>query len=88
MEFLNTYQIKEKTIYVRLGEKIVVVVKHLITNVFKISYIGYKEHKQVDKYIAKAMFQRIILPGAYVNVEQWNVNMMKEPYNICFLAII
>ncbi len=51
----NTYQIKEKTIYVRLGKKIVVIVKHLITNVFKISNIGYKEQKQVDKYIAEAM---------------------------------
>ncbi len=29
-----------------------------------------------------------ILPGAYVNVEQWNASMMKEPYNICFLVII
>jgi hypothetical protein len=40
VEFLNTYQIKEKTIYVRLREKTIVVVKHLITNVFKISNIG------------------------------------------------
>lgn len=49
MEFLNTYQIKEETIYVRLGEKIVVAVKHLISNVFKISNIDWKEQKQVDK---------------------------------------
>jgi hypothetical protein len=34
------------------------------------------------------MFQRITLLGAYVNIEQWSVNKMKEPYYIHLLAFI
>jgi hypothetical protein len=34
------------------------------------------------------MFQRITLLGAYVNIEQWSVNKMKEPYDIHLLAFI
>jgi hypothetical protein len=34
---------KGKTIYAKMGEKIVAVDKHLIANVFKISNKGWKE---------------------------------------------
>jgi hypothetical protein len=30
----------------------------------------------------KAMFQGIILPRAYVNIEQWSVSKMKTPYDM------
>jgi hypothetical protein len=43
VEFLNAYQIKGKTIYARLGEKIMAIDKHLIASVFKISNKGWKE---------------------------------------------
>jgi hypothetical protein len=49
VEFLNIYHIKGETIYVKMGEKNVSIDKHLITNVFKISNKGWKEHKKVDK---------------------------------------
>jgi hypothetical protein len=32
------------------------------------------------------MFQHISLLGTYVNVEQWSVNKMKNPYDILFPA--
>jgi hypothetical protein len=40
----------------------------------QISNKGWKEQKQVDNQTTKAMFQRIALLGAYVNIKQWNVN--------------
>ncbi len=41
-----------------------------------------------DKQIVITMFQGIVLLGAYINIEQWSVNKMKEPYEICLLALI
>jgi hypothetical protein len=37
MDFLNTYQIKGATIYVKMGKKIVAIDKNLTADVFKIS---------------------------------------------------
>jgi hypothetical protein len=34
------------------------------------------------------MFQHIVLLGPYVNVEQWNVGKMKNPYDILFPALV
>jgi hypothetical protein len=68
MEFFNTYQIKGKTIYARMGEKTIAIDKHLIIDVFKISNKGWKEHKQVNKQTIETMFQHIALLGAYVNI--------------------
>jgi hypothetical protein len=41
-----------------------------------------------DKQIVITMLQGIVLLGAYINIEQWSVNKMKEPYEICLLALI
>jgi hypothetical protein len=43
VEFLNIYQIKGKTIYVKMGEKNVAIDKHLNVDVFKISDKGWKK---------------------------------------------
>jgi MOSC domain-containing protein YiiM len=48
VEFFNTYQIKIKTIYAKMGEKIVAIDKHLIVDVLKISNKGWKEQKQAN----------------------------------------
>jgi hypothetical protein len=60
----------------------------LIANVFKISNKSWKEQKQVDKQITKAMFQHIALLRAYLEIEQWNVSKMKPPYDIHFPTLI
>ncbi len=88
MEFFNTYQIKGKIIYAKMGEKTIVINKHLIANIFKISNKGCKTRKHADKQIAEAMFQHIALPKAYVKTKQWNVSEMKPPYDICLFALI
>ncbi len=49
VEFLNIYQIKGKTIYVKMGEKNVAIDKHLNVDVFKISDKGWKKQKQANK---------------------------------------
>ncbi len=43
--------------------------RHVIINVFKISNISWKEKKQANKQIAKAMLQGIALPNAYINAK-------------------
>jgi hypothetical protein len=40
VEFLNIYQIKGETMYVKMGKKIVALNKHLIVDAFKISNKG------------------------------------------------
>jgi hypothetical protein len=45
-----------------MGEKTIVVNKHLIVNVSKISNKGWKKRKQAYKQIVEAMFQHIALP--------------------------
>ncbi len=82
MEFLNTYYIKGETIDARMRKKTTTIDKCLIVNVFKISNKGWKSQKQIDKQITKAMLQCIALLGGYVNTKQWNVSMMKKPYDI------
>ncbi len=82
VEFLNTYQIKGETIDARMRKKTTTIDKCLIVNVFKISNKGWKSQKQIDKQITKAMLQCIALLGGYVNTKQWNVSMMKKPYDI------
>jgi hypothetical protein len=62
VEFFNTYHSRRKTIYAKMGEKTIVVNKHLIVNVSKISNKGWKKRKQAYKQIVEAMFQHIALP--------------------------
>ncbi len=88
VEFFNAQQEKEDTIYARIGEKIVVIDRHVIINVFKNSNTRWKEQKCVDKQIVEAMFQGVVLLIVYINAKQWNVNKMKKPYPICFPALI
>jgi hypothetical protein len=53
-----------------MGEKTIVIDKHLIVNVFKISKKGWKKYKQTNKQIVKAMLQCITLPWEHVSI--WN----------------
>lgn len=46
VEFINIYQIKGKTLYAKMVENIIVIDKHLIIDVFKISNKGWKEKKE------------------------------------------
>jgi hypothetical protein len=88
VDFFNIYQIKGKTLNAKMGEKTIVVNKHLIADIFKISNKGCKTQKHANKQIAGAMFQHIALPKAYVKTKQWNVSEMKPPYDICLFALI
>ncbi len=88
VEFFNTYQIKEDTIYARLIEKNVVIDKISFTYVFKIPNTGWKKQRHIDKQTSKVIQQRIVLQRTYVNVEQWSVNQMKNPYNVWCPTII
>ncbi len=63
-------------------EKIVIIVR------FKISNISWKEHKQAEKQTIKAMFQHITLLKVYINIKQWNVSVMKSPYDVHFPTFI
>jgi len=56
-------------IYANMGEKIVVIDKHMIVDVFKISNKGWKEYKHVNKQIVKTMLQHIALLGTYVKTK-------------------
>ncbi len=69
VEFFNTYHIKGKIIYARMGKKIVATNKHLIVNVLKISNKGWKKQKHAYKQTTQAMFQHIALLRAYVNTK-------------------
>jgi hypothetical protein len=88
-EFFNTWRVENKdTIYVWIGEKVVIVDKYVIIVVFKISNISWKEKKQVEKQTIEAMFQHITLPRVYINVKQWSVSIMKSPYDLHFPTFI
>ncbi len=41
-----------------------------------------KKQMHIDKQTSKVLLQHIVLQKAYVNVKQWSVNKMKNPYNI------
>ncbi len=70
VEFLNSWKVEKKeTIYVQIVEKVIVVDKHVIIDMFKISSTCWKEWKQADKQIVEAMLQGIILLKAYITIE-------------------
>jgi hypothetical protein len=46
VEFLNTYQIQREIIFARLGEKFIIINKHLIVDMFKFSNKGWNKQKQ------------------------------------------
>ncbi len=90
VECLNTQQEKKETIYVRIGEKVIVIDKDVIIDVFKISNIGWRGQKHVDEKQTnlEAMLQGIALPWVYINTCQWNVSKMKPPYDVHIRVLI
>ncbi len=54
---------------------------------FKYQTLVGKNKNKLKKTI-EAMFQHIMLLRVYINVKQWNVSIMKSPYDVHFPTLI
>ncbi len=72
----------------RIGDKVVVIDKHILGQKFKILTKGLKEEKQVEKARMDKVLEHITMCNAYVTNERWILAMMKKPFNVKFLTLI
>jgi hypothetical protein len=63
---------------VRIGDKVVVIDKHILGQKFKILTKGLKEEKQIEKARTDKVLEQITMCNAYVTNERWIVAMMKN----------
>jgi hypothetical protein len=63
---------------VRIGDKVVVIDKHILGQKFKILTKGLKEEKQMEKARTDKVLEQITMCNAYVTNERWIVAMMKN----------
>ncbi len=62
----------------RIGDKVVVIDKHILGQKFKILTKGLKEEKQMEKARTDKVLEQITMCNAYVTNERWIVAMMKN----------
>ncbi len=62
----------------RIGDKVVVIDKHILGQKFKILTKGLKEEKQIEKARTDKVLEQITMCNAYVTNERWIVAMMKN----------
>jgi hypothetical protein len=84
---LNTWKEKNE-VFARIGDKVVVVDKHILGQNFKILTESLKEEKQVENARMDKVLEHITMCNAYVTNEGWIVAMMKKPFNVKFLTLI
>ncbi len=90
LEFLNTFMIKGIDIYFGHKDKVYIVSKQLIVDVFGVCVEGYIEDMkgQVNKTLAVKALQGCRLALANSFADQWNIKNLGLPYFIKYLAII
>ncbi len=90
LEFLNTFLIKSVDIYFGHKDKVYVISKQLIVNVFGVCAEGYIKRPKghVSKSLAIQALQSCRLAHANSFVDQWNAKSLGLPYSIRYPAII
>jgi hypothetical protein len=90
LEFMNTFVIKGTYIYFGFQDKVYVISKQLIVNIFRDCVEGYVEDPkgQASKIVTlQALYGRRIAPTNSVR-DQWNVKSLGLPYSVKYPAII
>jgi hypothetical protein len=90
LEFLNTFLIKGTNIYFGHKDKVYVISKQLIIDVFGVCAKGYVEDLkgQVNRSLALQALQSYKLAPRNSFVDKWNAKSMGLPYFVRYLAII
>ncbi len=84
LEFLNTFLIKGVNIYFGHKDKVYVISKQLIVDVFGVCVEGYVEKPkgQVNKSLAIQALHNCKLTPAMFSTDQWNAKSMGLPYSV------
>jgi len=90
LELLNTFLIKGVDIYFGHKDKVYLVSKQLIVDVFGVCAKGYVEGSkgQVNKSLANQTLQSCRLAPRNSSINQWNAKSLGLPYFVKYLAII
>ncbi len=90
LEFLNTFLIKGAYIYFRHKDKVYIINKQLIVNVFGVCAEGHVEKLkgQVNNSLAVQTLQNCRFAPANSSTYQWNVKSVGLPYSVKYLANI
>ncbi len=90
LEFLKTFFIKGINIYFGHKDKVYVINKQLIINVFGVCVEVYVEElkRQVSKSLVVHALQNCKLAHANSFADQWNAKSLGPPYFVKYLAII
>ncbi len=90
LEFFNTFLIKGANIYFGHKDKVYVINKQLIIDVFGVCAEGYvaEPKGQASKSLVFQALQSCRLAPANSFVDQWNVKSLGLPYFVKYLAII
>ncbi len=90
LEFMNTFFIKGADIYFGHKDKMYVISKQLIVNVFKVCVEGYVEEPkgQVGKSLAFQALQSCKLAPTNSFADQWNAKSLGLQYSVKYPAII
>jgi hypothetical protein len=90
LEFLDTFFLKGANIYFGHKDKVYVISKQLIVDVFGVCVDGYvKEPKgQVRKSLAVQALQSCRLAPTNSSTDQWNIKSLGFPYFVKYPTII
>ncbi len=89
LEFLNTFVIKGVDIYFGDKDKVYVISKQLIVDIFGVCAERYlKEPKGVNKSLTIQTLQSCRLAPTNSSTNKWNVKSLGLPYFVQYLAII
>ncbi len=90
LEFLNTFFIKGTNIYFGHKDKVYVISKQLIVDVFGVCENGYVEELKghVSESLVVQTLQSCKLAPANSSIDQWSTKSLGLPYSIKYLAII
>jgi hypothetical protein len=90
LEFLNTFLIIGANIYFGHKDKVSIINKQLIVDVFVVCVEGYVEELkgQVSKSLAVQALQSCRLAPTNSSLDQWNAKSLGLPYFIRYHAII
>ncbi len=90
LEFLNLFVIKGAYIYFGHKDKVYVINKQLIVDVFGVCVEGYVEElkRQVNKSLTIQTLQSCRLALANSSVDQWNAKSLGLPYFVRYPTII
>jgi hypothetical protein len=89
LEFLNKFLIKGANIYFGDKDKVYVINKQLIVDVFGVCVEGYVEELkgQISKSLVVLALQSYRFPPTNSSANQWNAKSLGLPYFIQYFAI-